>query len=81
MRINYDSDIDGQTYTCDVCGYTYNYYFDHNKQANNKEEPFVQLEEYLLRTVRKSWEPERVERISQYACPKCGVLQVDVNSL
>lgn len=81
MKINYDSDNNCETYVCSVCGYTYNHYYDYGKQADNEEQHFVKLEEPLLHTVSRSWEPDKIERIYQYACPMCGVLQVDVNSL
>lgn len=81
MKINYDSDNNCEVYTCGVCGYIYHYHYDYDKQVDNAEKPFVKLEEPLLHTVSRSWEPDRIERIYQYACPICGVLQIDVNSL
>ena len=81
MKINFDSDNHCETYVCGVCGYTYNYYYDYDKQTYNTEEPFIKLEEPLLHNVEVSWGPNRIEKISQYACPKCGVLQVDTKSL
>lgn len=81
MKITYDSDNNCEIYTCGICGYTYHKYYTYSKQVFNEEEPFVKLEEPLLHTVSRAWEPDRIERISQYACPKCGVLQVDVKSL
>lgn len=80
MKITYDHDNKCEVQTCGVCGHTYHYYWDYDKQHENEEKPFVQLEEPLLHTVRRSWEPVRVEKITQYACPVCGVLQVDIES-
>ena len=80
MKISYDDNIHCKTYVCDICGYTYNYYYDYNKQIDNTEEPFI-LKELLLRKVHRYWEPNRIERLYKYACPKCGVLQVDIKSL
>lgn len=81
MRVSYDSDNHCETYVCGVCGYTYNYYYDYDKRVDNTEEPFIKLEEPLLHTVSRAWEPDRIEKIYQYACPRCGVLQVDTKSL
>jgi protein-arginine kinase activator protein McsA len=81
MTIKYDSDNNCEVHTCSICGYIYNYYYDYNKQTDNTEEPFIKLETPLLHTVSRGWEPDRIEKISQYACPKCGVLQVDTRSL
>ena len=81
MTIKYDSDNNCEVYTCSVCGYIYNYHYDYDKRTDNTEEPFIKLETPLLHTVSRSWEPDRIEKISQYACPKCGVLQVDIRSL
>lgn len=81
MRISYDIDNHCETYVCGVCGYTYNHYYDCDKQVDNTDAPFVKLEEPLLHTVSRGWGPDRIERIHQYACPKCGVLQVDTKAL
>lgn len=81
MKISYDSDNHCETYVCGVCGYTYYYHYDYGKRIDSAGEPFLKLEEPLLRTVQRSWEPDRIERIHQYACPKCGVLQIDTESL
>ena len=81
MTIKYDNDNNCEVHTCNVCGHTYHYYYDHDKQVDNNEVPFVKLEEPLLHTVSKSWEPDRIERIHQYACPICGVLQIDIKSI
>lgn len=81
MKINYDSDNNCEVYTCGVCLYTYHYYYDYDKRTDNTEKPFIKLEEPLLHTVSRPWEPDRIERVHQYTCPVCGVLQVDTNSL
>ena len=81
MTIKYVPNTNCEVYTCGVCGYVYTEYYNHNKQVANREAPFVKLEEPLLRTVSCDWGPDGIERISQYACPICGVLQVDANYL
>ena len=81
MTIKYDIDNNCEVYTCGVCGHIYTYYYDYDKQTNNTEKPFSKLETPLLHTVSPSWGPDRIEKLSQYACPKCGVLQVDTGSL
>jgi rubredoxin len=81
MIIKYDSDNNCTIYTCDVCGHIYHEYYDYEKEMHNDEKPFIKLEEPLLRTITPAWEPNRIERVSQYACPHCGVLQVDTRSI
>ena len=81
MTIKYNQDTNCEVYTCSVCGHVYHNYYDFDKQAANREAPFVKLEEPLLMTVSCDWGPDGIERVSQYACPVCGVLQVDTNYL
>lgn len=81
MTIKYDPDTNCEVYTCGVCGHTYYYYYDHGRRIESAAKPFIKLEEPLLHTARSDWGPDRIERISQYACPICGVLQVDTNYL
>ena len=81
MKVTYDSDNHCEVYTCCVCGHTYHEYYNYDKQIENEEKPFVKLEEPLLRTVSRGWEPDRIERVYQYACPICGVLQVGDKSI
>lgn len=68
-------------HTCGVCRYKYFYYYDYDKQRENQEKPFVKMEEPLFYEVSRPWEGSRLERITQYVCPVCGVVQVDTNSL
>ena len=81
MTIDFELEANCETYVCGVCRYIYHEYYDREKQIKNEKEPFVKLEEPLLRTVSRDYEPDRIERVVQYACPVCGVLQVDTNSL
>ena len=81
MTIKYDDDNHCEVYTCGVCGHTYHYYYDYDKRVDYDEKPFVRMEETLLHTVERPWEPNRLEKISQYACPVCGVLQVDTTAI
>ena len=81
MISKYDYDNNCRVYTCKVCGHTYTEYLDYEKELSNEGKPFVKMEEPLLHTVSMSWEPDRIERIFHYACPMCGVLQIDVGSI
>ena len=81
MISKYDSDNNCKIYACKVCGYTYNEYYDYEKELHNEAKPFVKMEEPLLHTVRMGWGPDSLDRIFQYACPMCGVLQVDIGDI
>ena len=81
MKTNFDHENNCENYTCSVCGYTYTHYYDYEKQVDNEEKPFVKFEGPLLHVVSGCWEPDRIEKISQYACPVCGVLQIDTGVL
>lgn len=81
MIVKFDSDNHRTIYKCKVCGHTYVEYYDYKKTSQDNGEPFIKMEEPLLRTVSIDWGPNRIERVTQYACPKCGVLQIDTGSI
>ena len=77
MRTYYEGNKCCTVYTCPHCNYTYHEYSDYNKQSDNNEKPFIQLCEVLLTETSD----ERIIRLPQYACPNCGILQVDVSDI
>lgn len=77
MRTFYDGNKCCTVYTCPHCNYNYHEYSDYDKQSNNNEEPFIQMCEVLL--TETSY--EKIARLPQYACPSCGILQIDVSDI
>ena len=77
MRTFYDSNKCCTVYTCPHCNYTYHEYSDYDKQSNNNEESFIQMSEVLLTETNDG----RITRLPQYACPSCGILQIDVSDI
>lgn len=73
----YDSNKECTVYTCPHCNYTYHEYSDYDKQSSNNEEPFIQMCEVLLTETSDG----RITRLPQYACPRCGILQIDVSDI
>ena len=81
MKTNFDADNNCTIYTCSVCGHVYHEYYDYDNCIRNKEKPFIKMEEPLLRTVERDYAPNTLERINQYACPICGVLQINTSAI
>ena len=79
MQSWYDTDNNCQIYKCGVCKYQYTEYYDYEKQLQNKEKPFIKLEEPLLRIVERDYAPATLVRVNHYACPICGVLQIAID--
>lgn len=77
MRTFYDSNRCCTVYTCPHCNYTYHEYSDYDRHLTNTEAPFVRLSEVLLTETSDG----RTIRLSQYACPRCGILQIDVSDM
>ena len=77
MRSYYDDSTESRVYTCPHCNHTYHEYFDYDKQLRNNEEPFIQLCEVLLTETSD----RKVNRLYQYACPECGILQIDTSDI
>lgn len=64
-------------FSCPHCNTVYHEYVDYDKQLTNTEVPFVRLAEVLLTETSD----ETITRLPQYACPGCGILQIDVSDL
>lgn len=77
MRTYYDGNRCCIVYTCPHCNYTYHEYTDYDKQSSNNEERFIQICEVLLTETHDG----RITRLPQYACPSCGILQIDVSDI
>lgn len=81
MIAEYDRENNCTIYACKICGHTYKEYYDYKKHLSDEGEPFIKMEEPLLTTVSADWGPDRIERVTQYACPVCGVLQIDTRNI
>lgn len=77
MRTFYDSNKCCTVYTCPHCNYTYHEYSDYDKHTDNNEEPFIVMCEVLLTGTSDG----RLIRLPQYACPSCGILQIDTSDV
>lgn len=77
MRTFYDGNKCCTVYTCPHCNYTYHEYSDYDKQTVNEEEAFIQMCEVLLTETSDG----RITRLPQYACPGCGILQIDMSDM
>ena len=77
MRTFYDGNKCCTVYTCPHCNYTYHEYSNYNTQSSNNERPFIQMCEVLLTETIDG----RITRLPQYACPSCGILQIDVSDI
>lgn len=81
MKTTYDDDSNCEIWKCPVCGYEYHEYYDYPKQSVNTEKPFIKLLEPLLYEEQHDWHPNEIVRCPQYACPQCGILQIDVRDI
>ena len=81
MNSFFDTENNCEIWKCPVCGYEYHEYYDYSKQSLNTEKPFIRLAEPLLYEKQYDWHPKEIVRCYQYACPKCGILQVNVSEL
>ena len=77
----YDSNKRCTVYTCPHCNYTYHEYCDYKKQTENVEKPFIILDDKLLYFKPHDYEADETRRLYHYACPNCGILQIDVSDI
>ena len=78
MRTYYSPLEECTIYRCPNCSTVYHEYSDYEKQKNNIEHPFIKLEQPLL---YEDSEQGHVRRLYHYACPHCGMLQIDLTDL
>ena len=78
MRTYYSPLEECTVYLCPNCSTVYHEYSDYEKQKNNVEHPFIKLEQPLL---YEDLETLRIKRVYHYACPHCGMLQIDLSDL
>jgi rubredoxin len=81
MKSSYDNENNCRVYTCPVCGYVYHEYYDYTKSRQNPEEPFIAMAEVLLYDKPRDYAPNELVRLQHYACPKCGILQIDTSDV
>ena len=74
MRTYYNPNKHCTVFVCPQCGYTYHDYSDLTKHVQNKEQPFLVVSEQL---VDVDLDRYRTIRIKHYACPSCGIIQID----
>ena len=78
MRTYYHPLEECTVYQCPNCSTVYHEYSDYEKQKNNTELPFIKLEQPLL---YEDPDQGHVRRLYHYACPHCGMLQIDLTDL
>lgn len=71
MTKEFDWDERWEKNTCKVCGHQSITYFDTD---TTKGEPFIRVAEKLV--IHDKY--DKVSTISQYVCPICGTIQVEV---
>lgn len=78
MKSHYDNESNCRVFVCPVCSYVYHEYYS-DKQDEN--EPFICMSQPLLYEKPRDWAPAELMRVTHYACPKCGVLQIDLTDV
>lgn len=75
MKTVYDYDehnLITVTHTCTTCGYE-------DKSDGYGNNSFIEMEGFELHSTDRSGYYPRDKRHTVYACPKCGVLQIEVD--
>ena len=81
MKSHYDNESNCRVFVCPVCSYVYHEYSDYSKQKMNTEQPFLLMTQPLLYEKPRDYAPAELLRVTHYACPKCGVLQIDLTDV
>lgn len=79
MKAYYDNNAECIVYTCPHCNHIYHEYYDYKKRTENQEKPFLILDDKLLYFKPRDYAEDEAKRLYHYACPNCGILQIDVS--
>ena len=75
MKITYNWDEHTRTCTCQVCGYKYTEETKAYGEIIEGDDPFVEMD-IVLHSDNNSIYYSNHRSHTMYACPKCGVLQI-----
>ena len=75
MTINYDFDSHTKNYTCSVCGYKYTKETAPYGNIIEGDDPFIEMDIVLHSDNNSRYYIDHRSH-TMYACPKCGVLQI-----
>lgn len=81
MKSFYDEGKNCRVYKCPVCGYEYHDYYDYKERKMNNEKSFLVMEEKLRYNKPIDYAPSELVVLTHYACPNCGVLQIDTSDI
>lgn len=78
MKVDYDYNANTITHICSACGYKHTNTRVYNQTTEGDDE-FIEMEGFELHSTDRSdgWHPSHNTH-TIYACPKCGVLQIEV---
>lgn len=85
MIVKYDHDCKFVHYECSNCGYKYKEYYNsftpytETDKTTYGDEPFIKGESDFIYQEEAYYAPNRLVKKTIYACPHCGVLQIDVS--
>jgi predicted RNA-binding Zn-ribbon protein involved in translation (DUF1610 family) len=79
MKVIYNHDEGSQTRICSVCGYKHTKEYGYWGKTIEGDDEFIEMEGFELHSTDRSdgWHPSHNTH-TIYACPKCGVLQIEV---
>jgi hypothetical protein len=86
MKTNFNYENSTEVSECSICGYKHKKYYrkhTYEEQQNDissgfGDEEFLTGETEFLYSEKVDYAPDRLVKKIIYACPKCGVLQIEV---
>lgn len=78
MKKTYDWNEDTITCTCPVCGYKHTKEMNYTQKTIEGDETFIKMENIELNSTDRSYYYPSHNTHTIYACPKCGVLQIEI---
>lgn len=78
MKVVYNYDEQTETCTCPICGYQHSKEYKEYGRTICGDKPFIKMEGFQFHSTDNGdgWHPHHNTHVV-YACPKCGVLQVE----
>ena len=78
MKITYDWGKRTQTHICQACGYRHTTEMTYVGTTIEGDEAFMEMENIELSSTDRSHYYPSHNTHTIYACPKCGVLQIEI---
>lgn len=78
MKVEWNHDEQIETHVCLGCGYRHSKEYKAHGVTLEGDKPFIEMEGFEFHSTDKAYYYPSHNTHTVYACPKCGVLQIQI---